>query len=122
MQIAPQVTTMFEVLTLSVSHKMIMNKERGAQRILTVQFVMIFNNYKLAKPHLEWGIHCVQLWGLQHGKDMDLLERVQRRATRMVRGLEHLSYEERLRELGLFSLEKRRGRPYCGLSILKGGL
>ena len=66
--------------------------------------------------------YCIQVLGPQHRKDVELLVRVQRRATKMVQRLEHLSYEDRLMEMGLFSLEKKKlwGDLIVPFQYLKG--
>ena len=69
---------------------------------------LIIPLYKaIVRRHLEYGI---QAWRPYRKKDIDTLERIQRRATKMISELRDLSYEERLKECGLTTLETRRLR------------
>jgi len=54
--------------------------------------------------------YCIQIWASQYKRDMDILQRVQQRVTKVMNGLEPLSCEERLRDLELFGLGNRRLR------------
>ena len=61
----------------------------------------------IVKPHIEY---CIQAWRPYRKTNIDILERVQRRATKMIQKLRNISYEMRLKECGLITLETRRLR------------
>ena len=66
----------------------------------------------LMRPHLEY---CIQVWGPQHKKDVELLQQIQRMATKMIERLEHLSYEELIQP----GDEKALGSLSYGFPVIK---
>ena len=61
----------------------------------------------IVRPHLEY---CIQAWSPHLRKDIDMLDKIQRRATKLIPGLRDLTYEEKTKVCGLTTLETRRLR------------
>ena len=70
----------------------------------------------IVRPHLE---HCIQAWRPYLRKDIDMLEKLQRRTTKLITGLRDLSYEEILKKCGLTTLETRRLRGGGQIEVFK---
>ena len=90
---------------------------RHFKKLTCPQFLRLYKTY--VGPHLEYSI---QAWSPWLRKDIEILESVQRRATKMVRGMRQLSYHQRLDKLKLTTLEVRRDRGDLieTFKILKG--
>ena len=78
---------------------------RNFKRLDKKDFLLLYKTY--IRPHIEY---CVQSWSPHLSKDIKHLERVQKAATELVPSMKSLSYDERLKRLGLTTLQKRRAR------------
>jgi hypothetical protein len=79
--------------------------KRSFRHIDKDSFPRLYNSY--VRPHLEF---CVQSWCPYYKKDIKELEKVQRRATKLIPSIKQMSYEDRLRSLNMYSLYCRRQR------------
>jgi len=78
---------------------------RHFRRLDRQDFLILYKTY--VRPHLEY---CIQAWSPYLVRDIQVLEKVQRRATKLVGGIKNRTYEERLLHLGLTTLQQRRER------------
>ena len=94
---------------MKVSEQCVIAASKGNKIIGLIRRIITYNLiiplYKaIVRPHLEY---CIQAWIPYRKYDIDTLERIQRRATKMIPELRDLRYEERLKECGLTTLETR---------------
>jgi len=79
--------------------------KRNFPRIDKDDFAVLYKTYRYIRPHMEY---CMQAWSPYLVKDIETLEKVQRRATKCVMGMKDRKYEQRLQLLNITTLEKRR--------------
>ena len=97
---------------MKVSEQCRIAASKGNQIIGLIRRIITYKEKKLiiplykaiVRPHLEY---CIQAWRPYCKKDINMLERIQRRATKLIPELRDLSYEEFLKECGLTTLETR---------------
>ena len=78
---------------------------------------LILPLYKsLVRPHLE---HAVQFWSPNLKRDIDKIEKIQRRPTKMIPEIRNHSYHQRIQDFNLISLVQRRLRGQLNIEVLK---